>query len=82
MTGRSSFLVRALLGLSEGHRSGPVSPIPAHGQSPASSSHSMRTSMGDIGKPIRETERPEPVRVPVPAPAPAPAPPPPEPVRT
>jgi hypothetical protein len=32
--------------------------------------------MGDIGKPLRETERPAPVRVPVPEPArePAPAP--------
>jgi hypothetical protein len=32
--------------------------------------------MGDIGKPIRETDRPEPVREPLPEPAPAPAPPP------
>jgi hypothetical protein len=30
----------------------------------------FRTVMGDIGKPIRETERPAPVRVPVPEPEP------------
>jgi hypothetical protein len=40
--------------------------------------------MGDIGKPIRETERPAPVRVPVPEREPAPQQPqrPPEPAKT
>jgi hypothetical protein len=33
---------------------------------------SIPGAMGDIGKPIRETDRPEPVRVPVPEPAPPP----------
>lgn len=43
-------------------------------------SHSISGSMGDIGRPIRETERPAPVQVPVREPDPAP-PPNPEPVK-
>jgi hypothetical protein len=38
--------------------------------------------MGDIGKPIRETERPAPVRPATPDPEPVKAPPKPEPVKT
>lgn len=41
---------------------------------------SIPLDLGDIGDPIRETTRPEPVRVPIPEPAPAPTPAEPEPV--